>query len=420
MAWRPFRAALALITALALTAPAPANDAQTGLNPLEPTEEAARMARMMGGAGAIRAESAAALAAGTQDDCAWALRLADILLALAPGDAEATKVRADALRCLADVAETGQARSIYLAELERLAPAGSLEQAQPDPVGAATGMDMRRNVMMTHGDPWNVARNFLSVSIADAQWTIDEDFPGTKIIFDGRWAFQRRLIEPEDDGCDCVTKPPKTRVVGAVRAHLQWGEGDTALEYARVCLTALAEQRDYPVLPGRFSTVRDTYEWGVLQGGKDDPLNVDYYGEVILGRFARTWAWLFGSSPWRLTVGLEGSFGYAWSESDNESYEEVSNPIIGSTLRASLDRSGGGSLYLQQRVINGFGFSSPARSGAVSREARFSFGYLYPFRNSCLALNLFVEKRSFNFSDPQLPDLYTKSKRTGLALGCMF
>ena len=41
-------------------------------------------------------------------------------------------------------------------------------------------------------------------------------------------------------------------------------------------------------------------------------------------------------------------------------------------------------------------------------------------KSSCLVMDLFVEKRSFNFSDPQLPDLYTKSRRIGAELGCSF
>jgi hypothetical protein len=419
---RVLRASFAVLTALAFAVPAPADEPLSGLNPLDPSEEAARMARMMGGAEAVRAESEAALAVGTQDDCAWALRLTDILLVLEPTETSARETRAGALRCLAGLADDERLRARYLAESESLeaAPEAALASGETPSQPAGEFLDVDDEVTMTHGDPWNVEQNFLSLAITDAEWTINEDFPGTKIIVDGRYAFRRRVLEPEDDGCDCAPRPPKTRVTGAVRAHLQWGEGETSLEYARVSLTALAEQRDYPARPGRFTTVRDMYEWGVVQGGKDDPLGVDYYGELTIGRFARTWARAPRSSPWWLLVGLEGSIGYSWSESDNEFYEEVSNPIIGTTLRASINRSGMGSLYLQQRVINGFGFSSPARSGAVSREARFRFGYLHRFRESCLALDLFVEKRSFNFSDPQLPDLYTKSKRTGLALGCLF
>jgi hypothetical protein len=113
------------------------------------------------------------------------------------------------------------------------------------------------------------------------------------------------------------------------------------------------------------------------------------------------------------------SGGYSWADSVDETYQEVSNLIVGSALRASVAHEGWGDVYLQQRVVNGFTVSSPARGGAVSREARFRFGYTRRMSN-CLVMDLFVEKRSFNFSDPQLPDLYTKSRRIGAELGCSF
>ena len=58
-------------------------------------------------------------------------------------------------------------------------------------------------------------------------------------------------------------------------------------------------------------------------------------------------------------------------------------------------------------------------SRSTSREARIRFGY---FNNiyRCMTVDVFVEKRSFNFADPVLPDLYTKSKRSGVEIGCQF
>lgn len=412
LAWWPL---LAVVLGLLVPAlHASGSDDTRAQSLLTPEEESARMVRMMGGAQAVRSEADAAIGLGGGDNCAWALRLTGILLGVNPEDAEGGRIRDAALRCLAEPDESGPPQNQVLADAQDPAKAPSARIAV-----LRQGPDADDHATMTHGDPWNVTQNFLSVSVADANWTINEDFPGTKLIFDGRYALRKEIVEPKTKDCDCAVPPPKQRVIGALRGHLQWGEGETALEYARLSFSAVADQRDYAAVPGRLTAVRDMYEWGVVQGGKDDPLGVDYYGELVLARFARTWARAPRSSPWWVILGLEGSVGYSWSESDNEFYESVSNPIVGTSVRASLNRSGMGSIYLQQRIINGFGFSSPARSGAVSREARFRFGYLHRF-NSCLALDLFVEKRSFNFSDPQLPDLYTKSKRVGAALACAF
>jgi hypothetical protein len=35
-----------------------------------------------------------------------------------------------------------------------------------------------------------------------------------------------------------------------------------------------------------------------------------------------------------------------------------------------------------------------------------------------MTLELYIDKRSFNFSDHRLSDLYSKAKRTGAELGC--
>ena len=78
-----------------------------------------------------------------------------------------------------------------------------------------------------------------------------------------------------------------------------------------------------------------------------------------------------------------------------------------------------GMIYTDDRVVVGYTLGSPAHGGPTSREARIRFGYFNQFYR-CLALDLFFEKRSFNFADAVQPDLYTKSKRTGVELACKF
>lgn len=220
------------------------------------------------------------------------------------------------------------------------------------------------------------------------------------------------------DDCDCGRNAPEV-LTGTVDLHAQWGAGETALEYLRLALSGRAYQWDYRASDSNFGRLRDTLEWGVLQGGRDDPLGIDNYAELTIVRGSRNWYRQFERLPLVTIFGIEMSGGYAWASSFDQTYEDVSNPIVGSALRVGVGLPGWGQLYLYDRVINGFTLSSPARGGSVSREARFRFGYTNRF-GRCLVLDVFVEKRSFNFSDPALTDLYTKSRRIGAEVGCVF
>jgi hypothetical protein len=269
-------------------------------------------------------------------------------------------------------------------------------------------------------DPWNVNENFVSFAVADAHWTIDEVFPGTKLIFDGQYSIRRGPGEPPERGCDCEVAATSERMVGTFAAHLQWGEGESALEYTRLSFTSWASQTEYELVARALRRVRDTTEWGVIQGGFDDPLGVNSYAELTAVRRGWTWGYkLSDESPWLFTMAVNVSGGYAWADSIDPTYREISNPIVGTWGNLTVDHERWGRLYLTQRVVNGFTLSSPAAGGPVSREARARFGYFRQF-SRCLTIDVFGEKRSFNFSDPVLPDLYTKSKRVGLEVGCVF
>ncbi len=269
-------------------------------------------------------------------------------------------------------------------------------------------------------DPWNINENFVGFAIADADWTINQVFPGTKLIIDGRYSIRRGPGKPSQRDCECEPPPIPDRMLGTIDAHLQWGEGETSLEYAILSATALGYQREFEPVAAKFRPLRDTLEWGIVRGGFDDPLGIDSYAEVNLVRGGRTWGYkLSDQSPWLFTLGLKVAVGYAWADSFDPAYQDVANPTIGSWVNGTIKRERWGELYIEQGVINGFTLSSPARGGSVSREAVFRFGYFNQFHR-CLTVDLFVDKRSFNFSDPDLVDLYTKSRRTGVELGCVF
>ena len=267
-------------------------------------------------------------------------------------------------------------------------------------------------------DPWDVNADYAGIALAEAHWTIDEAFPGTKVILEGRYSFRRRVGQPRARACDCGEPlPAAQRMTGTIGAHLQWGKGETGLEYGVLTFTWKATQRDFDASAPGLRTMRDTLEWGVLQVGKDDPLGIDSYTELSIARAARTWRYGVANSPWAFTFGFNGSAGFAWAESTDETFREVSNMVIGSWGKGSVSRGRWGTLYIEQRVVNGWTFSSPARGGTVSREARARAGYTNRLRG-CLNLEVFAEKRSFNFTDPQLTDLYTKSKRVGVEISC--
>src|SRR5690606_3872540 len=140
-------------------------------------------------------------------------------------------------------------------------------------------------------DSWDIADDFAGIAVADARWTIAEDFPGTKVNLDGRYSLGRRTGERRARPCDCGEPlPAAERLRNPFGAHLQWGKGETGLEYGIASFTWKASQRNFaPSAEGGFRTLRDTLEWGVLVVSKDDPLGIDSYVELDVARASRTW-----------------------------------------------------------------------------------------------------------------------------------
>jgi len=268
---------------------------------------------------------------------------------------------------------------------------------------------------------WDLSKDFVGVAIADADWTIDESFRGTKMIFDGRYTLKRDQVSNPAGGLVRArdNSEPSDRLIGVIDAQLQWGTSGTGLEYAVISAAPIAFEKFYAPTTG-FSVAHDTWEWGVVRAGFDDPLGIDSYAEIDFVRASRTWAYKRSAqSSWTIEYGVKGAVGLAFAESVDPDYADVSNPIYGvyAQLRFKHDRYG--EIYTDDRVVTGFTFGSPATNSSTSREARIRFGYLNQFYR-CLTADVFFEKRSFNFADPVLPDLYTKSKRIGAQLGCSF
>jgi hypothetical protein len=268
-------------------------------------------------------------------------------------------------------------------------------------------------------DYWDLGEEWVSLSVVDAGWAVDPMYHGTKAILTGQYSLRRGIAEEESPECDCLRKPLAQEMTGMLATELQWGDGDTGFEAGWASVTAKAYQRNFPLQAGELAPLRDTLELGSVLGGKDDPLGLNSYYEVTAARVGRTWAYQPQASPWILLGGVGASGGYAWAESANETYSDVSNPTIGAWGTLGIYRPGWGRLYAEQRVVNGFQLSSPSAGDPTSRTARFRAGYANQITH-CLGFEVFIEKRSFNFSDHRLDDLYAKAKRAGVELSCIW
>ena len=292
-----------------------------------------------------------------------------------------------------------------------------LELAGGTSVPPATGQPGPFPNVLRGLDSWNINENYVGVAIADANWTIDEYFPGTKLLFTARYSFRRRPGEAPESDCDCIVRPTPYEMFGTLGVHLQSGQGESGIEYGYGEWTTWSWQRNFLPESGRFRPFRDTLELGGAKVGKDDPLGIDSYAEITVARVGRTWSLIRQNSDVVLLVGLGGSVGYAWADSLEPLYDDVSNPFMGAWITLAAVHQRWGKIYAEQRNINGFSFSSPSAGGSTSREARFRAGFITSLW-SCINAELFVDKRSFNFSDHRLADLYTKSRRVGVEVGC--
>ena len=239
---------------------------------------------------------------------------------------------------------------------------------------------------------WNLSENLAGAAVADADWTINKTFPGTKIIFDGRYTLKRGQVTDPAGG---LVRPrentdPADRLFGVIDGHFQWGEGETGLEYTIVSVTPIAFERVYAPAAG-FSVAHDTWEWGLVQVGFDDPLGIDSYAQLDIVRASRTWAYKrTAQSRWTVEYGVKGSLGLAFAESIVPEYEDVSNPVYGVSAQLRLKHDRFGEIYTDDRVVSGFTLGSPATNGSTSREARIRLGYLNQFYR-CLTVDVFFK-----------------------------
>lgn len=268
-----------------------------------------------------------------------------------------------------------------------------------------------QSTLSAHAQYIDLGENRIGGGGAGAEWTIDKAFPGNKFLLGASYVFVRGDTNSQERGV------LDERLFGALNSALQWGQGETGLEYYDITLASIVRQRTYEIEPGRVRPARDFWEWGRVRVSEDDPLGVDSYAELGILRAGRAWQKRLANRPITYTVDLQVSIGWAWARSFDPRYSNVSNPYEGVWMQLAIEHDRWGMLYTVDRVVTGTSLGSPKAS--MSREARIRFGYLKRIAG-CVLFDLFVEKRSFNFSDEVMPSLYTKAKRYGADFVCRF
>lgn len=262
-------------------------------------------------------------------------------------------------------------------------------------------------------DNWDLGQNSLTIGIGDIDWTISDKFHGTKLLLGGRYVLQREAATAyEQPDADIL----KYRFD---LAQFQVGDSDTDLEYAVLGFTYWTYQdKKDQIKPRRFNTNRTQLELLQFNASFDDSLGVDYYYELNAGRIGRFWTYTrSANSAFRFTFGLSGSLGWAWANSKDPRYADVSNPTMGLWNVFIFEHVRWGQFYVDSRVISGYTFGEP--KSTTSREANARFGIRRDFGEN-LALDFFGEKRSFHYAAFDIPDLYTKARRIALELTYKF
>ena len=267
---------------------------------------------------------------------------------------------------------------------------------------------------------WDLSDNRIGGALIEFEKTRNDKYEGTKLVAEGQYVI-REQAKPVSEQRACCTMPSRpTNYYGLIDGLFQVGFDGTGLEVARIGFTPWGIMwepgREQP--DGKRLARRDVAEIGAIRWVRDDPLEVDSYLDVTFGRAGRisTIKWS-QSSPFTIRLVVQASAGWAWAESSDPIYSRVSNPTAGIFIAAALEHDRWGKLYADTRFVNGFSFSSPERGHPTVREADVRFGYRKRFA-SCLSMDLFLQKRSFNFEESGLPGRYTKSGALGGQVNC--
>ena len=267
-------------------------------------------------------------------------------------------------------------------------------------------------------DIWDVREKSLGAALAyEGKTNDDARYEGTKLFIDGRYFFNNEAGETSDRRKCCTLPSQPEYYYGLVDAQLRFGFEDTGLEFAMLDFTPWATVYKPSIESSEnLRATSDLVRLGAIRYISDDPLDVDYYLELSVFRAGRNGIYQWNrESPHAFTGGVQLWAGWAWSETNVAGYSEVSNPFVGINFNLAWEHASWGSLYMENRFVNGFSFSNPSRGHPMVREARVAFGYLKELSDR-IALDIIFEKKSFYFDEGGLPGLYRMSRAAAVDL----
>lgn len=263
-----------------------------------------------------------------------------------------------------------------------------------------------------HAELWDIAEKSLGAAIAYENKTTDPKYEGAKLFLDGRYFFKSEVGEFSEKRACCSLPSQPEYFYGVLDAQLRFGlEEGTGLEYVMLDFAPMAAIYEPSIESEKdLRATGDMLKLGALRFISDDPLEVDYYLELSLFRAGRNGIYQWDRmSAHAFTGGVQLWTGWSWAETRVSGYSEVSNPFVGINFNLAWEHDRWGSVYMENRFMNGFSFSNPSRGHPMVREARVAFGYLKDLTDN-IVLDVIFEKKSFYFEEGGLPGLYTMSR----------
>lgn len=263
-----------------------------------------------------------------------------------------------------------------------------------------------------HAEIWDIRERSLGAALAYEGKTSDDDrFEGTKLFIDGRYFLNNKKGEISARRQCCALPSQPEYFYGLLDAQLRFGFEGTGLEYAMLDFTPWATLLEPSIASTKkLQATNDVIKLGSVRFISDDPLDVDYYVELSLFRASRSGVYQWNKeSSQSVTGGVMLLTGWSWAETSVPGYAEVSNPFVGIEFNLAWNHDRWGTIYMNNRFVNGFSFSNPSRGHPMVREAQVTFGYLKQLSGN-LWLDIVGEKKSFYFDEGGLPGLYRMSR----------
>ena len=258
---------------------------------------------------------------------------------------------------------------------------------------------------------WDMREKSFGAAIAEEDKATDPKFNGTKLFLDGRYFFKSEQGEVSERRKCCALPAKPEYFYGLLEGQLRFGFEGTGLEYVMLDFVPVAALYEPTVeSPKSLQATADGLKLGAVRVISDDPLEVDYYVELSFFRAGRNGIYQWNrESPAAITGGVQLLTGWSWAETKVQGYSNVSNPFVGIVFNLAWEHDRWGSVYTDNRFVNGFSFSNPTRGHPMVREARVVFGYLKQMTDN-LWLDIYGEKKSFYFDEGGLPGLYRMTR----------